>query len=255
MTNVTDSLHDVIPNAISDDLTEEQRTELKHKLDEAVELALANAKWFPKLSYQTRASIVNFALASCTQMTVLDAYKKLEDSNNRIEDKINLGHFISYYGDDLKELNHLWTAFNDMKKYSLGSIQEDSYSKDFIERATMKTGHHIDSIFEMLINGNGLKGDPLWTLENSCDKDTFQNFKDLLLTSLHLRTIGLELKGETMHDSEKQRFQDNMKRLPKSFCDHCPILHCGKHIIGCKCWSEGEEQAKRNSRGYANRHY
>ena len=83
----------------------------------------------------------------------------------------------------MKELNHLWTAFNDMKKDSEGNIIQDSYSENFIERATKKTGHHIDAVFEMLTTGNSFKDDSLWSLVDDCNV-IFPNFKALLVENI-----------------------------------------------------------------------
>lgn len=214
--NVTNILNDFLPNAISNDLTENQKLDLKYKMGQVVQTTLLEMKWFPDLSKPLQQNVINFALARYTQLTVLNGFQPFKDGLASIEDKIELVHFISYYGADVKELNHLWTAFNDMKKDSEGNIIQDSYSENFIERATKKTGHHIDAVFEMLTTGNSFKDDSLWSLVDDCNV-IFPNFKALLLRSFHLRTIGLELKGEKMTASEQVRFQNNMSKLTKYY--------------------------------------
>ena len=86
--NVTNILNDFLPNAISNDLTENQKLDLKYKMGQVVQTTLLEMKWFPDLSKPMQQNVINFALARYTQLTVLDGFQPFKDGLASIEDTL-----------------------------------------------------------------------------------------------------------------------------------------------------------------------
>lgn len=203
-----------------------QQKENFQKLNKAqIKNHLENLGWFKTLSSTQKELLSGQAVLKVRQERILKDLTTVILKTQQITKSIDKSQIISLYGDSISNLLHIQSLFSDLHTDEFGGIIHDLQSDEFVDATNhIRYGskRNTKDVIKMLTYGHPLKRENIWEVDAYyCSKTSEEFFSSLLYTSFVFRRIALQMEGKSMSKREAERFENDLKKVKRSFDKHC----------------------------------
>ena len=182
--------------------------------------------WFISLTEDNKKLVEGQAKLIFMQKRGLEKLDKIIGATKDLGESVELGQYISLYGDDFQNFDNAQTKFSLLRKGPFG-IFETNFRVDVFRDAVLDANDGLESsifnVFKMMIGGSTLKPESIYEAlpKNFCTQKVHEYLLMRVYSALTLYATARAMNGQEVSKELLRQVRQNIIRATQTFFKHC----------------------------------